>query len=102
MHARFSIYYRGFMAALFVVTHCCCCYQYDNQRESGTGPTIRNIRHSERQGTPPRQSQNQDLSQRIIGTELNKSPHEILETIGSMETVRIRNVKNLLSDFFSF
>lgn len=76
--------------------------KYDNQRESGTGPTIRNIRHSERQGTPPRQSQNQDLSQRIIGTELNKSPHEILETIGSMETVRIRNVKNLLSDFFSF
>jgi hypothetical protein len=53
---------------------------------------------SERQATPPREAQEGG------GTptqQLNKSPHEILAASGSMETVRIRNVKNLLGDFFS-
>lgn len=75
--------------------------KYDNQRESGTGHSIRNVRHSERQVTPPRTTQHQDPPQRY-GLDLNKSPHEILATTGSMETVRIRNVKNLLADFFAF
>mmetsp|Transcript_45226 Transcript_45226/g.50695 ORF Transcript_45226/g.50695 Transcript_45226/m.50695 type:complete len:294 (+) Transcript_45226:411-1292(+) len=75
--------------------------KYDNQRESGAVPPIRNLRHSERQGTAPRQTQHQDPPQRL-GLEFNKSPHEILATTGSMETVRIRNVKNLLADFFAF
>ena len=78
-----------------------CRIQYDNQRESGTGHSIRNVRHSERQVTPPRTTQHQDPPQRY-GLDLNKSPHEILATTGSMETVRIRNVKNLLADFFAF
>ncbi|OEU13627.1 hypothetical protein FRACYDRAFT_188928 [Fragilariopsis cylindrus CCMP1102] len=81
-------------------------HHYQNQhhkqlKESGTGHSIRNVRHSERQVTPPRTTQHQDPPQRY-GLDLNKSPHEILATTGSMETVRIRNVKNLLADFFAF
>jgi len=78
--------------------------KYDNQRESVSGQPIRNMRHNERQsqGTSPRQTQhNQDPPQQRLGSELNKSPHEILPTTGSMETVRIRNVKTLLTDFFA-
>jgi hypothetical protein len=70
--------------------------KYDNQRESGSGQPIRNVRHNERQGqgSSPRQTHhNHDT--------LNKSPHEILATTGSMETVRIRNVKAVLADFFA-
>lgn len=77
--------------------------KYDNQRESGQ--SIRNVRHSERQpqGSSPRQTQHkQDLPQQRLGAALNKSPHEILATTGSIESVRIRNVKTLLADFFAF
>lgn len=79
--------------------------KYDNQRESVTGQPIRNMRHSERQsqGSSPRQTQHkQDHSQQRLGAELNKSPHEILATTGSIESVRIRNVKTLVADFFAF
>ena len=69
-----------------------------------SGQPIRNMRHNERQqqGSSPRQThQNQDPPQQRREMELNKSPHEILATTGSMETVRIRNVKALLADFFA-
>lgn len=77
--------------------------KYDNQRESVSGQPIRNMRHNDRQSqnASPRPS-NQDPPQQRLGMELNKSPHEILATTGSMETVRIRNVKTLLGDFFAF
>lgn len=48
----------------------------------------------ERSGTPT-PSRSPDVSQ------LHKSPHEILVTNGSVEAVRIRNVANMLQDFFS-
>jgi hypothetical protein len=32
--------------------------------------------------------------------DLQKSPHELLEASGSVEKVRMRNVKSLLLDFF--
>lgn len=75
--------------------------KYDNQRESLSGQPIRNMRHNERQpqGSSPRQTH--DPPQQRRETELNKSPHEILATTGSMETVRIRNVKAVLGDFFA-
>mmetsp|Transcript_3314 Transcript_3314/g.7866 ORF Transcript_3314/g.7866 Transcript_3314/m.7866 type:complete len:289 (-) Transcript_3314:267-1133(-) len=78
--------------------------KYDNQRETGPGQQIRNMRHNERQsqGTSPRQApHNQDPTHQRMGSDLNKSPHEILATTGSMETVRIRNVTTLLNDFFA-
>ena len=65
---------------------------------------MRNMRHNERQpqGSSPRQMQhNQDPPQQRRETEMNKSPHEILATTGSIESVRIRNVKTLLADFFA-
>jgi hypothetical protein len=34
------------------------------------------------------------------GEQQFKSPHEILAASGSMEAVRIRNVQNMLNDFF--
>ena len=62
------------------------------------------MRHNERQpqGTSPRQAQqNQEAPHQRTGLELNKSPHDILATTPSMETVRIRNVTTLLADFFA-
>ena len=78
--------------------------KYDNQRESVSGQPMRNMRHNERQsqGSSPRQTQsNQDPPQQKREMEMNKSPHEILATTGSMETARIRHVKTLLADFFA-
>ncbi|KAG7364236.1 hypothetical protein IV203_037438 [Nitzschia inconspicua] len=76
--------------------------KYDNQRDAGGGQSIRanrihnTINSSERHGTPPR-----DVPEGTPPQQFNKSPHEILAASGSMETVRIRNVQNLLNDFFS-
>jgi len=78
--------------------------KYDNQSQSVSGQPMRNMRHNERQsqGSSPRQTQhNQDPPQQRREIEINKSPHEILATTGSIETFRIRNVKSLLSDFFA-
>jgi hypothetical protein len=96
--------------------------QYDNQKES-LSSSLRNPRqlnsnnkdsnNNDRHGTPPPQTP-QDLHSGQSNTATNnssfsniraihqqlKSPHEIIAESGSMETVRIRNVKNLLTDFF--
>ena len=61
---------------------------------------IRNVRHmNERSGAS---SQSVDRSQQEMQRSDRQfnSPHEILAASGSMEAVRIRNVKNLLEDFF--
>ena len=65
---------------------------------------MRNMRQNDRQsqGASPRQTQyNQEPPHQRMGAELNKSPHDILATTPSMETVRIRNVTTVLSDFFA-
>ena len=103
--------------------------QYDMQRNDTGGAaaaqsnSIRAVRNStsERPSTPPRQEQqhhphfqyhNQTHQQQqnpSISRMANssnsirelKSPYQLLAESGSMETVRQRNVKNLLGDFFS-
>ena len=82
--------------------------QYDGQRESsmaGTG-SIRNVRQMmhERAGSV---GQFQELGsggggmgQRVGGDQRFKSPHEILSASGSIEALRLRNVKYMVSDFF--
>ena len=66
----------------------------------------RNVRHVTGERPPPHLNSHENL-QRNTNSERNdrgeqqfKSPHEILAASGSMEAVRTRNVKNLLTDFF--
>jgi hypothetical protein len=42
------------------------------------------------------------MSQRVGGDQRFKSPHEILSASGSIEALRLRNVKHMVSDFFGF
>mmetsp|Transcript_10110 Transcript_10110/g.24337 ORF Transcript_10110/g.24337 Transcript_10110/m.24337 type:complete len:183 (+) Transcript_10110:794-1342(+) len=103
--------------------------KYDMQRNdtgvaaAAQSSSIRAVRNStsERPATPPRQEQqhhphfqyhNQTHQQqqnpsisKMAGSSSSirelKSPYQLLAESGSMETVRQRNVKNLLGDFFS-
>mmetsp|Transcript_33859 Transcript_33859/g.52809 ORF Transcript_33859/g.52809 Transcript_33859/m.52809 type:complete len:220 (+) Transcript_33859:3-662(+) len=76
--------------------------KYDNQRDSSSGgASIRNVRHmtSERQSASS--SQTISVQEKLDrGEQQFMSPHDLIKYTGSMETVRIRNVQNMLNDFF--
>jgi hypothetical protein len=68
--------------------------QYDNQRETPTSHSIRNVR-------PIGNERQAGSSQTNLDSAHFKSPHEILAASGSMEKVRKKNAQNLLMDFFA-
>jgi hypothetical protein len=60
---------------------------------------MKNLRQANDNGGAARSSSHQ-VQDTFNRADDHKSPHEILVASGSMEAVRIRNVKNLLVDFF--
>ena len=88
--------------------------QYDKKGDSPNAPhslSTRNVRQLASERPPgPGQSQPGNDAQSITSNNYRsgvgeqqqyKSPHEILAASGSMEAVRIRNVQNLLTEFFA-
>lgn len=95
----------GYVVLLVLRVHLTCNCQYDKKGDSPSAThSIRNIRAigGDRSTPQPPPTNEPPTSRNNSGEQLQqyKSPHEILAASGSMETVRIRNVQNLISEFF--